>query len=138
MKLQLVELLGRSIGEIGVSQRARHCTPDMPVSQAATILKHEKIGSLVVVADGKVKGIFTERDLLEKAAFQNLDMNTLKVSDLMTMNPVCVQRHESIGAVLLRMRSGKLRHIIITDNYEHLEKVVSMREIMDYFLGAVS
>ena len=128
----LKEILEQSISELGEPQRAKSCSPDTTLEDAVSMLKEAKVGSLVIVADGSVKGIFTERDFLEKVALNDVDMTKLPISSLMTPNPVCVKRHESIGSVLEKMQKGKFRHIIISDSYGHLEKVVSIREVMEY------
>ena len=136
MTHRLKELLERNISELGVPQRAMSCAPEISLQAAVFQMRENKIGSLVIVADRKVKGIFTERDFLEKVALKGEDMSNLPISSLMTSNPVCVKRNESIGSVLEKMRNGKFRHIIITDSYDHLEKVVSIREITEYLTSS--
>jgi CBS domain-containing protein len=134
MKHQLKELLERNISELGQAKRAIHCEPELSLSNAISSLKLNNVGSLVIVEGARVIGIFTERDVLLKCALQDIPLGTAKVSDYMTKNPICVQRFETIGNVLVKMKSGKFRHIIIVDAYGNLEKVVSQREIMDYLL----
>lgn len=137
MKIQLKELLARPIGDLGIPKRAHQCGPDMSVRDVLLVLRKEKIGSLVVVENDKVIGIFTERDYLEKFACQDKEAKPTTVKELMTANPVSVTRQETIGNTLEKMRHGEFRHIIIVDTYGHLEKVVSMREIMDYLIGSL-
>lgn len=135
MKHLLRELLERPISDLGEAKRAIHCEPELSLSNAISTLKTANIGSLVICEGTKVVGIFTERDVLLKCALQDIPLGSAKVGEFMTKNPVCVQRFESIGSVLIRMKEGKFRHIIIIDSYGNLEKVVSLREIMDYILG---
>ncbi len=135
MKHQLKELLERSISDLGEAKRALHCEPELSLSNAISTLKTANVGSLVVAEGTRVVGIFTERDVLLKCALQDIPLGSAKVSDYMTRNPVCVQRFESIGNVLMKMKEGKFRHIIIIDSYGNLEKVVSQREILEYLLN---
>jgi len=137
MKHQLKELLERKVSDLGVAKRATHCDPELSLSNAINTLKSANIGSLVVVEGGRVVGIFTERDVLMKCALQEISLGSAKVADYMTKNPVCIQRFETIGAVLQKMKDGKFRHIVIVDAYGNLEKVISLREIMDYLLNIV-
>ena len=134
MRHQLKELLDRHIAELGEAKRAIHCEPELSLVNAIATLKSANVGSLVVVEGTRVVGIFTERDVLKKCALQDIPINA-KISDFMTRNPVCVQRFETLGSVLNKMKAGKFRHIIITDSYGNLEKVVSQREILDYLLN---
>lgn len=139
MKIQLKELLARNIGDLGEPKRAHHCDPDASVTDVLQILRKEKIGSIVVVEDRQVVGIFTERDYLEKVALNPKESQPedLKVKNFMTRNPVTVKRQDTICETLTKMRKGKFRHVVIVDSYKHLEKVVSMREIMDYLLDSL-
>ena len=132
MKQQLKEILERSISELGAAKRAIHCEPELSIQAAIATLKSANVGSLVITEGTRVVGIFTERDVLLKCALQEIPLGSAKVADYMTPNPVCVQRFETIANALLKMKEGKFRHIIIVDSYGNLEKVVSLREIMDY------
>ena len=134
MKHLLRELLERSISDLGEAKRAIHCEPELSLFNAISTLKTANVGSLVVCEGTKVVGIFTERDVLMKCSLQEIPLSSAKISDFMTKNPVCVQRFETIGSVLIKMKEGKFRHIIIVDSYGNLEKVISIREIMDYIL----
>lgn len=134
MKHLLRELLERPIAELGEAKRAIHCEPELSLSNAIATLQSFNIGSLVVVEGTKVVGIFTERDVLMKCCLHDIPWSTAKVSNYMTPRPVCVQRFETIGNVLIKMKEGKFRHIIIVDSYGNLEKVVSIREIMIFIL----
>lgn len=138
MQHLLKELLDRKISDLGIAARAIHCAPDFSVQGAVKTLRETHIGSLVVVEGLKVVGIFTERDFLEKVALQDIDLRETHVSAYMTPNPVCVQKHETIGTVINKMREGRFRHIVIVDGYGNLEKVVSLREIMDYLMGTIA
>ena len=110
MTLQLKELLGRPISELGSAKRATHCSSDLSVLGAVKVMKGEGIGSLVVADGLKVLGIFTERDYIERIVFTGKDASKLLIGECMTKNPICTQRHESIGAVLSKMREGNFRH----------------------------
>ena len=138
MKMLLNELLQRKVGDLGEAKRAIHCAPDLSIHAAISTMKNAHIGSLVVVQGLKVVGIFTERDFLERVALNNVVITTSKVGEFMTPSPVCVQRHENLGLVLNKMREGGFRHIIIVDSYGNLEKVVSLREIMDYLVHCLA
>lgn len=137
MQHLLKELLNRSVSELGQAKRALSCDAELSLSKAISTLKSAKAGSLVVLEGSRVVGIFTERDVLVKCALEDIPYGTAKVSEFMTPNPVCVQRFETIGNVLMKMRDGKFRHMIIVDAYGNLEKVVSQREIMDYLMGVL-
>jgi CBS domain-containing protein len=134
MKHILEELLTRPISELGCPKRAIHAKADLSIQGAVATLKSSHIGSIVIVDGLRVIGIFTERDFLERVGFSQVDISRATVGEFMTPNPICAQRFENIGSVLKKMREGNFRHIVIVDAYGNLEKVVSMREIMDYLV----
>jgi CBS domain-containing protein len=58
-----------------------------PVSAAVEAMRTGNVGCLLVTRGGKLAGIFTERDLLEKAALRSLDFRSERVADYMTPDP---------------------------------------------------
>src|SRR5262245_38685377 len=67
-------------------------SPTDSVAHAVALIKTIGIGQAVVVEQGKLVGILTERDLLNKVAGRELDLKKLSVSEVMTRRP------ETIGA----------------------------------------
>jgi CBS domain-containing protein len=130
--------LSRSISEVTKIQNITKCSPETSVHDAVKILQAGKIGSIIVTDGLKVLGIFTERDYLLKCALKPMDPQTEPICDYMTANPVCAQRHTSIGQVLISMGKGKFRHIIVTDNYQNIEAVLSMKEIVAFLVSSIS
>ena len=137
-KLQLVELLNRPVSEIVKVKHIRKCSPETPIHDAVTLLQTENVGSVVITDGLKVLGIFTERDFLIKFALKPLDPKKEPISSFMTKNPICVQRQATIGQVLVSMGTGKFRHIIVTDNYQNVESVLSMKDLVAYLVGSIS
>lgn len=137
MKLQLLELLQRPVNDMLHKTPVLKCTPDTSVKEAVKMLQDSRVGSIIVSQDLRIVGIFTERDFLMKIAFHKGDWTKEKISTFMTANPVCIQRHERIGKLLLRMRRGKFRHLVVVDSYGNLENIISMRDIVDYLIDAI-
>src|SRR5260370_37534695 len=51
-------------------------SPHTPLSQAIEAMKNDEGGCVIVSDDGRVAGIFTERDLLTKVLGENLDLES--------------------------------------------------------------
>jgi len=135
-KLQLVELLNRPVSEITKTKHIQKCSPETSVHDAVTILQTTNIGSVVITDGLKVLGIFTERDFLMRFAIKPLDPKREPISLYMTKKPACVQRHATIGQVLITMGTGNFRHIIVTDIYQNVESVLSMKDLVGYLVAA--
>ena len=64
--------------------------PDDPVGKAATLMREEDCGAIPVVRDGKLVGIVTDRDIAIRAVAEGRDAKTLKVSEIMSADPITV------------------------------------------------
>ena len=70
-------------------------------------------GAVVVVSDGCVIGIFTERDALRKLA--GADLDGVSVAEVMTADPVVLRKDDSVAVAIHKMAVGGFRHIPLVD-----------------------
>lgn len=92
------------------------------------------IGCLLVIKDHKYCGIFTERDVLLKVAGTELDLETSKIDDVMTADPVQLEMEDTIETALRLMVKGGYRHICIVDENDHPLSVISIKDIVGYIV----
>jgi len=64
--------------------------PDDPVAKAATLMREEDCGAIPVVRGSKLVGIVTDRDIAIRAVAGGRDPKTLKVSEIMSADPITV------------------------------------------------
>lgn len=99
--------------------------------QAVETLQREHIGCVLVVsAEGKLEGIFTERDLLTRVAGRALDWAQERVCDYMTRDPETLQPDHRIAWALNFMAIGGYRHVPLTDEAGRPVGVVSIKDIV--------
>jgi len=93
-------------------------TPDDRVLDAVKVMNDHRIGSVIVVdkADGKMVGIFTERDLLTRVVAEGLKPESTKVADVMTRRVVCCSRQTSADELRSVIREKRVRHIPVVDD----------------------
>jgi len=89
-------------------------------------------GAVLVVRNGALVGIFTERDVLMKVAGQPIDLERTVVSQLMTIDPVTLPVEASVAFALNKMVIEGFRHIPLVDEANRPVAVVSMRNLIDY------
>lgn len=96
-----------------------------------TMLDHD-IGALLVVdREGKLLGIFSERDLLVKIAGLQEAWEELPVGQFMTAHPETATPRDSLAFALHKMDIGGYRHLpVVTDN--HASGVISVRDMLRY------
>jgi CBS domain-containing protein len=89
-------------------------------------------GGVLVVRDGTLVGIFTERDVLHRVAGQAVDLDSAKLGEYMTPDPITLPADASVAFALNRMLVEGFRHIPLVDEQGHPTAVVSMRDLIEY------
>ena len=97
-------------------------------------MNRERIGCVLVVDDGRLVGVFTERDILTRVVGQSRDLEHESVGDLMTTKPECLTLDDSIAYALNKMAVGGFRHIPLIDIHGHPAGVIAMRHIVEYLV----
>jgi len=105
-----------------------------PMRQCIDLALARRIGCLVVVCDGKLCGIITERDLLLKVAGQQVDLDKQPVDDFMTSDPVPITQNGTIKDALNLMYTGRYRHVTVVNEDNEPVNVVSMKDIVSYIV----
>lgn len=84
-----------------------------------------KIGAMVVIDDGKLVGIFTERDALNKVLAAGLDPLGTTISQVMTKDPYCVPPTTSVGDAMELVTRRRFRHLPIVKDGKVLAVISS-------------
>jgi CBS domain-containing protein len=99
--------------------------PDTPVTECVRLMTAGKIGALIVMDGGRLIGIFTERDALNKVLAGGLDPGRTKVSEVMTRDPYCIRPTMTVGDAMKVISKRRFRHLPIVDNGKVLAVVSS-------------
>ncbi len=91
-------------------------------------------GCVLVVNKKKLCGIFTEQDVLRKIAGQDIDLESEKIDNYLTPEPVSLHIAETLATALHRMEKGGHRHVAIVDENNHPKAVLSVRDILGYVI----
>jgi CBS domain-containing protein len=85
--------------------------PDAPVSEVIKQMKAAGLGCALILDQGELVGIFTERDLLNKLTGKAAQPQSIAVRDLMSANPEVLRDTDSVATALNKMSMGRYRHI---------------------------
>ncbi|WP_420548064.1 CBS domain-containing protein [Curvivirga sp.] len=108
--------------------------PEDTLGQAVELLSEKHIGALVVTnANGDLKGILSERDIVRKLAQTPGKTLPHKTEQVMTSNVETCTREESLISVLSRMTEGRFRHMPVVEN-NHLLGIVTIGDVVNYRL----
>jgi CBS domain-containing protein len=90
--------------------------PEMTVREAAKLMADERIGALPVVKDGRLAGIFTERDALVRVIARGLDPEATLLAEVMTADPVTIDARRPLKHALQMMIDGSFRHVPVVED----------------------
>ena len=118
------------IGGVVDRKKALVAAPTMSVSEAVKKMAKQKISAVLVVANERLIGIFTERDAVHRVLAKESDAHTTKLSEVMTPDPITVTPDESFGYAMLLMHEHGFRHIPVVENGRPIG-IVSARNALD-------
>ena len=119
----------RPIREIIENQAPITASAGISVAEAARLMKEHRVGAILVVQGGKLKGIFTERDALFRVMAAGRDPKTTTLSEVMTPNPRTIAPDRPFGHALHLMYEGEFRHVPVVENGRPLG-MVSARDAL--------
>ncbi len=106
-----------------------HAEADQIVMEIAEGMVERNIGAVPVLRNGRLAGIFTERDLMRRVVVEGRDPRATRVGDVMTPDPYVVSPHEDLDTCLLLMKQYGFRHLPICEG-ERLIGLASLRDIL--------
>jgi CBS domain-containing protein len=104
-----------------------HTTPDALVYDALKIMAEKEVGSLLVLDEGKLVGIISERDYARKVILKGKSSLDTPVGEIMTPKVISVRPENTIEECMALMTDKHIRHLpVVVD-----EKVVGVVSIGD-------
>jgi CBS domain-containing protein len=116
------------VPDIVDKQTLTKLAPETLVREAARIMAERHIGAVLVTVNGRLEGIFTERDVLNRVVALGRDPDTLRISEVMTRNPDTVGPDATALDTLILMQTKGYRHLPVLDDGE-LVGIVSVRDL---------
>lgn len=98
------------------------------VRAAARNMAQRHIGAVLIGSDGRLEGIFTERDLLIRVVAGGRDLDTTKLAEVMTPDPDTVGPDDLASLALERMRAAGYRHVPVVEDGA-VVGIVSLRDL---------
>ncbi len=114
------------------SQPYAAISTETSVADALQKLAAQEISCLLVEQDGKLVGVFSDRDLLNKVALEYADVKNRPVHEFMTQQPIYVDETDSAAAALSVMAVSGYRHVPIVDLEENIIGIVSPQRVTKF------
>lgn len=103
--------------------------PTMTVLEATQLMNRQQVGALVVCAQRRVVGIFTERDVLRRVVAVEKSPSETTVGDVMTADIACARRETTLEEASAVMKNRRIRHLPVCDEAGHLQGLVSIGDL---------
>jgi CBS domain-containing protein len=104
-------------------------SPGATVLDAAVLMNDHKVGSLVVIDSGRVCGVFTERDVMQKVVGEQRDPSITPVHEVMTTEVVCCKMHTTVDEARGVMKNRRIRHMPVVDDDGRLGGMISIGDL---------
>jgi len=91
-------------------------TSDATVAECVRNMNELDIGAMLVIEDGRLLGIFTERDAITKVLGTGLEPSYTKVSAVMSHNPICVTPGTTLDEAMAIVSNQRIRHLPVVED----------------------
>ena len=123
-------MFGLPIASVMERKKVLMAPPETSVSTAAGLMAERKVSAVMVVEDGRLVGIFTERDAVYRVIAKGRDPRTTRLAEVMTPDPSTVAPDETFGYAMLMMHERGFRHAPVVENGRPVG-IVSARNALD-------
>lgn len=101
------------------------------VREAAQMMKDKEVGDVIVVDEAQHPvGIITDRDIMIKVVVEDADIETAKVSDLMSQNILMLAASQPFQEAVDRMEEKGVRRAPVIDEQQKLYGIVTLDDLL--------
>jgi CBS domain-containing protein len=111
------------------NQQTYQAEMSQTVLETVRAMVEHNIGAVPVVHNGKLVGIFSERDLMKRVVAEGCDPCSTCVAEVMTNDPLTINMNEELENCLTLMRRHSFRHLPVCHDGQ-LVGIVSLRDIL--------
>lgn len=104
------------------------------IKDVVNYMSEKGVGLVPVMDEGKLVGVFSERDLVRRVIAKNKSIEATKVENVMTSKLIIAETHEANESILAKMKEANTRHILVIED-EKLIGVLSMRDLLELDLS---
>jgi CBS domain-containing protein len=112
--------------------------PRATVRMVSEAMVLESTGAIVVLDEGKLAGIISERDVVSRVVAKGLDPSNVPVSEVMTREVRTVRESISVRHALEMMAQGRFRHLPVVNTSGHVIGMLSIRDLVGQRIGELT
>ena len=104
--------------------------PKTTVREASQLMAKKQVGAVLVVEEGRLLGIFSERDVVFRVVAVGLDPATTPLAQVMTQEPKTIKPNNTFGYAMTLMHENGFRHLPVLEDGKPIG-IVSARSALD-------
>jgi CBS domain-containing protein len=104
-------------------------TADTPISEAARLMHDKSVGAVVVVNDGRPRGILTDRDIAMAMGAEGRRPTT-HVGDVMHANPTVIREDLGIFDAVKMLADRGIRRLPVVDGEGQLTGIITLDDVL--------
>ena len=131
--MELVDKIGSVLDRKG--RAIWSVTPDAWVYDAIEMMSEKQVGALLVITDGKLTGIVSERDYARKVILQGKSSKLTRVRDIMTSPVVSVTPDTSVDECMRIMTARRIRHLPVLQD-DQVAGMISIGDLVKWIISA--
>jgi len=120
----------KTIPDIINNQHVARLSGDCSIREAGRYMVENGVGSVLIMEDDKLQGIFTERDALRIFVATRRNPDQTNIADVMTKDPKTITPDTAPEEAIKQMIEGNFRHMPVVDNQGVVMGVVSQRDFI--------
>jgi signal-transduction protein with cAMP-binding, CBS, and nucleotidyltransferase domain len=118
----------RKLREIVADQDLLHVESTVCIDAVARLMAERNVAAVLIIDDGQLCGIFTERDLLRRVVAENRVPADTPVSEVMSASVVSLEAHHLGFEAVALMIELSIRHVVVTGLPDGRYGIVSIRD----------
>jgi|SRR5580698_1680234 CBS domain-containing protein len=122
----VLELKGRQVWSVA---------PTTVVYEAIRAMSNRGVGALLVMSEGKLYGIVSERDYARKVILRDRSSRMTQVREIMTTPVLTVTPNDTVGECMRLMTEHRIRHLPVRDG-DRIVGIVSIGDLVNWIVTA--